>query len=706
MTSAFKKAHGKVKGAIDSCFKKLDKYPVFHNTLFQVILLAFITTIIIEILSKRSLFKAIKWFFVEPYAFFVNIIIVAITYGAFVFLRRKYSWFFMVFMIWLAIGVIDCVVISSRITPFTFGDLKVLSTVIEIIPMYLKPWQMVLAGIAIVLALAVIVLGFLKFPVNRGIINRKEKLLLATTIVAVGIIIVSFSMKYKAIETNFKNIRNAYQDYGLAYCFMNSIVNTGISKPSGYSKDKVDEIINNLQPTGTVGGNNVNDKLTTPNVIVIQLESFFNVNRIQGATYTTNPIPFMSSLYEKCDTGLLEVPSISAGTANTEFEVLTGMNMADFGPGEYPYKTVLSEEDVMPESLAENLKFYGYYTHAIHNNTASFYNRNIVFPKLGFNRFTSIEYMTGIERNHLNWCKDKYLTPQIINALDATTNQDFVFAVSVQAHGNYPDEDVLKDNSLLVSLDGVAGEIGTYNFAYYLEQINEVDKFVEELVTELETRKEPTMLVLYGDHLPGFDLADSDLSVGSLYQTEYVIWRNFDKNKERKVEDLNSYQLAAYIMEQLGYDEGVVTKLHQNRSKYMESQYLEALKVLEYDMLYGDMNCWGGVCPYEMPVLRYGYDSIRVVRIESIVQEGKSTRYCFIEGDNFNEYSTVFLNKTNKIETIYIDEHTLFVPEIELSVGDFVYVSQSSSSIDNLTSSNPYEITEKNINWFYTGKKQ
>lgn len=701
MLKALKKIKQRVESFLCDVCNRLRQYKVFHYTLFQVYFLAVTTTIIIEILSKRSLIKAARWMIMHPLIFVVNILVVAISYAACIFLRRKYSWYFLMFLLWLTVGVVDCIVISCRNTPFTFGDLKVLPTVITIIPVYLRPWQIVLAVAAIILAVAVLIYGFLRLPVIKCEMKRMNKAVVSILIICINLVLITLSMRIGIVAVNFTNIRNAYQEYGLAYSYTNSIFNTGISKPSGYSKAQVNQIISGFEKP------NQPDKedLEHPNIIFVQLESFFNVNRLNGVKYTENPIPYMTYLYEHCDTGLLGVPSISAGTANTEFEVLTGMNMKDFGPGEYPYKTVLSEDDVQCESIANNLKTYGYSTHGIHNNTASFYNRNIVFPHLGIDTFTPIEYMTGIERNQLQWCKDKILTENILKALDSTHGEDFVFAVSVQGHGSYPDEDLLTDSSLLMSIEGISGEIGEFNFAYYLEQIKEMDAFVKELVTALEKREEPTVLVLYGDHLPGFDFDESDLKNGTLYDTEYVIWRNFGKN-EHVTKNLKSHQLSAYVMSMLGFDSGVITKLHQNRDKYTEEEYYDSLKILEYDMLYGDKNCWNGVVPYKMPELKYGYDEIKITAFESIKNKNeKDMYYGFVRGKGFNEFSTVYVNEKEKLETIYVNETTLFVPEAKLKPGDRLYVSQSSGGINVFPATLPYLLNTFDMEVPYTGSR-
>ena len=83
-----------------------------------------------------------------------------------------------------------------------------------------------------------------------------------------------------------------------------------------------------------------------------------------------DPIPNFRKMMNDYSSGYFKVPSVGAGTANTEFESITGMSMRYFGPGEYPYKSILKETTC--ESAPYVLKGLGYGTHAIHNNEANF----------------------------------------------------------------------------------------------------------------------------------------------------------------------------------------------------------------------------------------------------------------------------------------------------------------------------------------------
>ena len=95
------------------------------------------------------------------------------------------------------------------------------------------------------------------------------------------------------------------------------------------------------------------------------------------------------------------------------------MSMHYFGPGEYPYKSILRETTC--ESAPYVLKNLGYTTHAVHNNEANFYGRRSIFPNLGFDTFTSEEYMAREnEKNPNGWVKDEVLTDEILKCLDST----------------------------------------------------------------------------------------------------------------------------------------------------------------------------------------------------------------------------------------------------------------------------------------------
>ena len=171
----------------------------------------------------------------------------------------------------------------------------------------------------------------------------------------------------------FGNIAFAYEDYGYPYCLATTIFNTGISEPRDYSEDEINRIEkteSNLPKTKEDG--------KRPNILFLQLESFFDPTLVNYLDISEDPIPNFRKLMKEYSSGYYKVPSVGAGTANTEFETITGMSLHYFGPGEYPYKSILKETTC--ESVPYVLKNLGYSTHAVHNNEPTSMEEGLFSP--------------------------------------------------------------------------------------------------------------------------------------------------------------------------------------------------------------------------------------------------------------------------------------------------------------------------------------
>ena len=160
---------------------------------------------------------------------------------------------------------------------------------------------------------------------------------------------------------------------------------------------------------------------------------------------------------------------------------MTGLSVKFFGPGEYPFKSVLKEKT--GESIAFDLKSMGYSTHAIHNHRALFYNRNEVFNNIGYDTFTSLEYMSDVPKTPKNWAKDTILTRQILDAMNSTKERDYIYTISVQGHGKYPTEQIIKNPKITVT-DAPSEEL-KWKYEYYVNQVYEMDQFIKQLTEAL-----------------------------------------------------------------------------------------------------------------------------------------------------------------------------------------------------------------------------
>lgn len=647
------------KSKIKDILKNKDNY----RTIAIYVFLPIILNLLIEMFSRMSPINGFKYMFTHPIPFLCNSFIILAVLSITLLVRRRAFALVALSAVWIACGVTNMFLLSSRVTPFNASDLKLIDSAITIMNKYFSNAMVGVVIIGVIALVALIVFIFLKGPKTKYEIKYVRNAIIVALIILGMFTSLDFAISTKYMSLEFTNLTTAYNEYGFVYCFMNSLVNTGVKKPSGYSKDKMDKIVEKISGESVV---QETKDVKTPNIIFLQLESFFDLNEVNSIQLSENPIPYYTQLCNDYSSGYLNVFNVGYGTCNTEFEVMTGMNLDDFGPGEFPYKTILKETTC--ESIAYDLKPLGYSTHAIHNNTATFYGRNSVFKNLGYDTFTSIEYMHVNEFTPMSWAKDKFLTGEIIDALLSTEKQDYIYTISVQGHGSYPTEKILDNPAITVS--GVSNEGRKNAIEYYANEIHEMDNFVKELITALNELGEDTVLVMYGDHLPGLGFSDDELDNGSQYQTKYVIWNNCGLEVEHK--DLEAYQLASNVMKKLNITNGIINQYHQKYSD--DEEYLSGLQNLEYDILYGKKSVYGGINPYDPTDLKMGVKEIEITGIEKSKEDEKKI---IVKGKNFTKYSVVYVNG-DEYNTEYVDENTLKIKDESVKALDSFVVKQKS----------------------------
>lgn len=634
--------------------KSIRSYMI-NNYLISVLLI-----LVIEVLARHSLTDGIRFVWDHPFLILLSAAILTAFYAlALLVPKRNFVWLCITVVI-VGLAVTNSILLCFRITPLAATDIALLTSVFEIMGIYLTVWQIILLVLLVLVVIAGLI--YLGIRMKKQVYHPLLAVCNAVISILAVVLMIHIGDARGWLQTEFANLPDAYADNGFVYCFTRSLFDWGISKPDTYDEDTVDNILEDMKKQKT---NEVEEK---PNIIFIQLESFMDLKRMQGVTYSEEPTPVYSSLRKTCPGGFLKVPSVGAGTANTEFEILTGMTLDYFGAGEYPYKTVLQDETC--ESMAYNLRELGYRTGVLHNNTGSFYSRNKVFANLGFDYFVSSEYMENLSYNPIGWAKDKVLTGQIQHILKASSEPDLIYTITVQDHGKYPTE-LLENPHIKVSGFAPEDEERQNAFTYYVNQCHETDAFLGSLIATLNAFEEPVVLVLYGDHLPNLDITEEELASGNLFQTEYVIWSNKkmleDYELSKKNENLYAYQLSAHVLKLFGMNNGLLTKFHQMYHNY--DNYKSNLKILQYDMLYGKKEVYDGLSPYEPTDLQMGFDPIRITDVSSV---GGSV---YVMGKNFTESSFVFIDG-KKQDTVFLNENTLMVSDKELEGGEEVYVAQ------------------------------
>ncbi len=637
--------------------------------LLQLLILSVVGVLLMEFLSRLSFEDFFFFITKRTGAFIYNILIVYFTLCLSLLFQKRLFWLSLIGGLWIGICIANTILMRYRSMPLTAPDIFLMSSVRDIFAIYLSP--MALIGLMLLISALAALIVFIWISVKKRdwipLFSGFHILLLFLLLLTIDI---PFT-KYEIVDERdeFHNIAQAYEDNGFAYCFSASFITGGVKEPEEYSLTEVQEIVeeqNHQLP--------LTDK-DSPNLIFVQLESFFDPYYMKDLSYPYDPIPNFRYLKENYSHGFLSVPCIGAGTANTEFEVLTGMNLSHFGVGEYPYMTIVDSDRAV--SIATELWDLGYDTHAIHNNNATFYNRHIVYDNLGFRTFTSLEYITDVTYNALGWAKDSCLTEEIMKCLSHGGEKELIYTVSVEPHGRYPKEPL--EDSPVIPIQGMENESRRNGFEYYLYALSQSDQFVGELIETLSHIEEKTMVVFFGDHLPSFNIQDEELSAGTNQTTEYVIWTNYSMATYEQ--DLQTYQLGAYVMELAGIYEGPVFRHHQSYGyeSIDSEEFQEELRTLEYDIIYGEDYSLEEDHPSNRPSLRLGVSDIL---LRSVIPGREDGTY-LVKGQNFTAFSVVYINDT-PCTTTYLSSGELLIESSTLTAGDRVLVAQV-SAVDPLT---------------------
>lgn len=655
-----------------------------YSLLFHALLSCGIV-FMVEILSRRDFLSACSFVGGHTGAFLFNAFIVFASLSLVYLFRRRAFFRIIISGFWIILGIINGCILSNRVTPFGFTDLKCINDLFAMNNTnYFTAEEATIVVIGLGLFALFCAVLFIKGPRYQGRIHKIVVLASIVSVMFIGLpVTTSAAQNANVVASYFSNIAQGYENYGFIYGFSSSVVDRGMSKPDDYTEEHIAEITDKAESTKQETTVTKDD---APNIICVLLESFCDPDEIKFLHYNDDPIPTFHKLEENYSTGYLTVPVVGAGTANSEFEVLTGMSMQYFGTGEYPYKTILKKTDC--ESTAADLASIGYGTHAVHNNGGNFYSRVNAFSMMGFDTFTSKELM-NIQTYTPNgsWATDDILVDETIKTLDSTPNQpDFTYTITVGTHGDYPKEQVIENPKY--TANGAFDEETRNQWTYYINQLNEVDTFMADLIDKVSKRDENTVIVFFGDHLPTMGLQDSDMRSGDIYKTKYVTWNNMGLEKQDA--DLYAYQLMASITNSVGIHEGTILNYHQTQMN--SSDYLDGLENLQYDILYGDRYCYNGEDKYPATDIVMGIDPVTVDSATNSIGDSE----VIIRGSNFTKWSKVFVNGS-KVNTIFSGPNCLIISKDAISDGDTLQVNQMGSNNTVFRSSNTLTYSDSDV---------
>ena len=295
----------------------------------------------------------------------------------------------------------------------------------------------------------------------------------------------------------------------------------------------------------------LNTSTLMPDVVIIQSESFTDPSVLGLDNFSEDPLPYFRALQSQADSFSISVPSFAGGTANSEFEVITGMSTI-FYPSD---ATVFSNYLVKPTvSVGSILKNNGYSATMLHPFHSTFYRRDNAYRLLGFDTFYGLEYLAGtkvVTEDTRYWdAVDDYMTDEmlyshVLQELEKDTGSPYRFVMGVSMQNHTPFVAPEGYENAVVYVGGKLENTKTLRiYNTYLSSLKASDDALEDFISVLAARKRPTLLLFYGDHYPKVNqngnaymdlgLVDDLTTPENDYITHVTpafIWSNYERPK-------------------------------------------------------------------------------------------------------------------------------------------------------------------------------
>lgn len=375
----------------------------------------------------------------------------------------------------------------------------------------------------------------------------------------------------------------------LSYVWLNQITTDPIIEPKGYSKEKIKEIEKKYDQVAFEINKNRNELIDNQTIVYVLSESFADPSRIEGVNLSRNPIPKIQEIKTKVTSGLMQSDGYGGGTANMEFQTLTGLPFYNINPT----VSVLYSEVApkMRRLISVSDSFNN--KEVIHFESPINYSRNVIYNRLKFNKFISIDdkknYDLGYQEVHIS---DESTYKAVLKEMDAKKNQ-FFSVITIQNHSPFI---AGEPSDLTATGNGFSDDENT-KLTNYSRLLTFTDTATQSFLESLSKIDKKITVVFYGDHLPGlYPESAFKNNPESQYQTDYFIWSNFDAPK-LNYPLVNSSDFSAMVFEQTNSKVSpyyaLLTEVLKKASvdkKALEGEaqeIAEDLKMVEYDLISG-----------------------------------------------------------------------------------------------------------------------
>jgi hypothetical protein len=448
--------------------------------------------------------------------------------------RVRFSAFVAIALVALLAGVSNAKYASLR-EPFVFTDLSLFSQLFAHPRLYL-PFLSIGTVAAIVVGIAAVIAGFVVETPMAGRPFGAIAISAAASFLAAYLLAARLPLTLNPVDDQKR--------HGFLAVFIAYLLNG--MKPAT-SRQLRDALAAGPFATGA--------PRSTPDVILIQSESFFDARRLTESIAPAILHHFDTARRESVQYGQLTVPAWGANTMRTEFAVLTGIDPTQLGYARfYPYAFVRRA----CASLASWFKQGGYQTLAIHPYYADFFGRERAFKHLQIDRFLDIKSFTDAPRAG-PYVADMAVAESIIQALDESRDKAaFIFAMTMENHGPLHLESVQAGEG--AAFHTLGDDARWADLTAYLRHLANANAMIGRLFAELRKRRRDTVVCFYGDHVPALPHVFSELGCEPT-RSDYFIWRNYGEAPATN-EDLCAEQLGQALIRALdpGLPSGVLER--------------------------------------------------------------------------------------------------------------------------------------------------
>ena len=343
--------------------------------------------------------------------------------------------------------------------------------------------------------------------------------------------------------------RANYLRHGFVAGVLYNTPTPAMEEPAGYSEEAMEELVDRWTAVAaTTNEGRDPDALDDVNVVVVLSESFSDPTRLEEVTLERDPIPFTHRLMERVPSGEMLTQFIGGGTANMEFETLTGFSLSQFTPQmNTPYQQLVPNYSSFP-SAVETFESLGHVPVAIHPYRAIMYKRDRVYPVLGFDEFvdeTTMQSLETLERS--DFASDESSFDEVEHHIAVNDAPVFVNLVTMQNH--YPMAGKYEDPITVGPSVGVVRQ----QLSAFARGLEYSDEALEQFLGDLERSPEKTAVVFYGDHAPPFWPRSKVFAQneGQLRRTPFFVWTSFTEQKPQELPLTSPTQFLPLLLDEL-----------------------------------------------------------------------------------------------------------------------------------------------------------